>query len=237
MTEYTAAKKLEEFRKTRELYQGPSFDTISSIGPNGAVIHYKPKKDTALKMTNKEIYLLDSGVQYLDGTTDITRTVHFGGCEATDEQKDRYTRVLLGVLDLERIIWPSNGPYSGTDFDTLARRHLWAAGVDFSHGTGHGVGSFNCVHEGPQGIYRGCPVKLEVGMCVSNEPGFYKDGEYGIRIENVIMVNKHPKFPEERLMFENLTYYPYERNLIDKKLLSPKDLEYINNFHKKVSHL
>lgn len=237
MTEYTAAKKLEEFRKTRELYVGPSFDTISSIGPNGAVIHYKPKKGTALTMNNKEIYLLDSGVQYLDGTTDITRTVHFGGAEPTAEQKDRYTRVLLGVLDLERVVWPSKGPYSGADFDVLARRHLWEAGVDYGHGTGHGVGSFNCVHEGPQGIYRGSQVKLDVGMCVSNEPGFYKDGEYGIRIENVIMVVPHPRFPEERLMFENLTWCPYERRLIDKSLLSPEVEGYLNDFNKRCEEI
>ncbi|TNV80867.1 hypothetical protein FGO68_gene9209 [Halteria grandinella] len=235
-TEYTAAQKLEEFRKTRELYQGPSFDTISSMGPNGAVIHYKPEKDTALKMNNKEIYLLDSGVQYLDGTTDITRTVHFGGCEATDEQKDRYTRVLLGVLDLERIVWPSNGPYCGADFDTLARRHLWEDGVDYKHGTGHGVGSFNCVHEGPQGISRRNMSKLEIGMCVSNEPGYYKDGEYGIRIENVIMVNQHPTYAD-RLYFENLTFCPYSRELIDLKLLSPKDRAYLNQFNKRCVEL
>ena len=234
MTEYTAAKKLEEFRKTRDLYMGPSFDTISSIGPNGAVIHYKPEKTTALKMNNKEIYLLDSGVQYLDGTTDITRTVHFGGAEPTAEQKDRYTRVLLGVLDLERIVWPKGGPYSGSDFDVLARRHLWLDGVDYKHGTGHGVGSFNCVHEGPQGIHRRSAVKLEVGMCVSNEPGFYKDGEYGIRIENVIMVNNHSKF-DDRLMFENLTFCPYSRELLDLNLLSNNDKQYLNNFNKRVS--
>ena len=230
MTEYTAAEKLEEFRKTRDLYVGPSFDTISSMGPNGAVIHYKPEKDTALKMNNKELYLLDSGVQYFDGTTDITRTVHFGGCEPTAEQKDRYTRVLLGVLDLERIVWPKGGPYSGQDFDTLARRHLWAAGVDYKHGTGHGVGSFNCVHEGPQNVSRRGTVKFEVGMCVSNEPGFYKDGEYGIRIENVIMVNDHPKF-EDRLIFENLTFCPYSRELLDISLLSPFDKDYLNKFN------
>jgi Xaa-Pro aminopeptidase len=234
MTEYTAAKKLEEFRKTRDHYMGPSFDTISSIGPNGAVIHYKPEKTTALKMNNKEIYLLDSGVQYLDGTTDITRTVHFGGAEPTAEQKDRYTRVLLGVLDLERIVWPKGGPYSGSDFDALARRHLWADGVDYKHGTGHGVGSFNCVHEGPQGIHRRSAVKLEVGMCVSNEPGFYKDGEYGIRIENVIMVNNHSKF-DDRLIFENLTFCPYSRELLDLNLLSNNDKQYLNNFNKRVS--
>ena len=236
MTEYTAAEKLEEFRRPRELYVGPSFDTISSIGPNGAIIHYKPEQATASRMDAKQIYLLDSGVQYLDGTTDITRTVYFGGAtdvKPTDEQRDRYTRVLLGVLDLERIVWPSGGPYCGADFDTLARRHLWAAGVDYKHGTGHGVGSFNCVHEGPQGISRRSQVKLEVGMAVSNEPGFYKDGEYGIRIENVIMVNTHETF-SDRLRFENLTFCPYSRELLDLSLLSPADREYLNNFNKKV---
>ncbi len=172
----------------------------------------------------------------MDGTTDITRTVHFGGCEPTAEQKDRYTRVLLGVLDLERIVWPKGGPYSGADFDVLARRHLWLDGVDYKHGTGHGVGSFNCVHEGPQGISRRSAVKLEVGMCVSNEPGFYKDGEYGIRIENVIMVNNHPKF-EDRIMFENLTFCPYSRELLDLNLLSPNDRQYLNEFNKKVSRI
>jgi Xaa-Pro aminopeptidase len=143
--------------------------------------------------------------------------------------------VLLGVLDLERIIWPANGPYCGADFDTLARRHLWAAGLDYKHGTGHGVGSFNCVHEGPQGISRRSQTKLEVGMCVSDEPGFYKDGEYGIRIENVIMVVNHPQY-SDRLMFENLTYCPYSRELIDVNLLSPVDRKYIDDFHKKVSY-
>lgn len=235
MTEYTAAKKLEEFRMTREHYVGPSFDTISSIGPNGAVIHYKPKKDTALRMNNRELYLLDSGVQYFDGTTDITRTVHFGGSEPTAEQKRRYTQVLLGVLDLERVVWPKGGPYSGGDFDTLARRHLWADGVDYKHGTGHGVGSFNCVHEGPQGIYRRSQVKLEVGMCVSNEPGFYKDGEFGIRIENVIMVNDHPTF-SDRLHFENLTFCPYSRELLDLSLLQPNDKAYLDAFNRKVTY-
>ena len=220
MTEWTAAEKLEEFRKLQDLYIGPSFDTISSIGPNGAVIHYSPEKDTAMKMNGREIYLLDSGGQYLDGTTDITRTVHFSGegTKPTDEQKDRYTRVLLGVLDVERVIWPKNGPYCGADFDILARRHLFAAGLNFNHGTGHGVGHFNGVHEGPHGINRRTQAKFEVGVCVSDEPGYYKDGEYGIRIENVVMVVDHPKF-EDRLMFENLTVLPYARELIDVSLL------------------
>jgi Xaa-Pro aminopeptidase len=130
-------------------------------------------------------------------------------------------------------VWPKGGPYSGADFDTLARRHLWADGVDYKHGTGHGVGSFNCVHEGPQGIYRRSQVKLEVGMCVSNEPGFYKDGEFGIRIENVIMVNEHPKF-SDRLYFENLTFCPYSRELIDVSLLSQFDKAYLDNFNQRV---
>jgi Xaa-Pro aminopeptidase len=209
---------------------GPSFDTISSIGPNGAVIHYKPSQDTALKLNNKQIYLLDNGGQYLDGTTDITRTVYFGNDEPTAFQKEMYTRVLLGVLDLERIVWPSNSTYSGADFDVLARRRIWEAGLDFKHGTGHGIGSFMCVHEGPQGISRVNRVKLEVGMVVSDEPGYYEDGEFGIRIENGIMVVKHPKF-DDRLKFDNLTFAPYCRELIDKSLLSKEDIDFINNFH------
>eukprot|EP00347_Sterkiella_histriomuscorum_P001334 403372432 len=230
LNEYTAQEKLEEFRKLQDLYVGPSFETISSIGPNGAVIHYKPEPETALRMNNKEIYLLDSGVQYFNGTTDITRTVHFAGEQPTQEQKQMYTRVLLGTLDLERVVWPAKGTFSGQDFDALARRHLWAAGVDYNHGTGHGVGHFNCVHEGPQGISRRNMVKLELGMCVSDEPGYYKDGEYGIRIENVIMVVQHPQH-ENRYKFENLTMTPYCKELIDVSLLNQFDLQYINEFH------
>ena len=178
-------------RTQGQYHQGPSFDTISSIGPNGAVIHYKPEKDTALKLNNNEVYLLDSGGQYLDGTTDITRTTHFCGSEPTLFQKEAYTRVLLGNLDLERIVWPSNSTIAGGDMDILARRHLWEEGLDYKHGTGHGVGSYLCVHEGPIGVGRGYTVKFVEGMCVSNEPGFYKEGEFGIRIENVIMCVPH----------------------------------------------
>lgn len=141
-----------------------------------------------------------------------------------------YTRVLLGVLDLERIVWPSNTAYYGADFDVLARRRIWEAGLDYRHGTGHGIGSFLCVHEGPQGISRGSRVRLEIGMVVSDEPGFYQDGEFGIRIENGIMVVQHPKFAD-RLKFENLTYAPYCRELIDKSVLQQEDIDYINKFH------
>lgn len=186
--EFTGARKVEEYRTYGELYKGPSFDTISSIGSNGAIIHYKPKQDTASKLNNNEIYLLDSGGQYLDGTTDITRCGHFGGQAPTEFQKEAYTRVLLGNLELERVVWPNNSTFGGADFDVLARKHLFAVGLDYKHGTGHGVGSLLCVHEGPIGISRRVTPKLREGMCVSNEPGFYKDGEFGIRIENVIMV-------------------------------------------------
>ena len=184
-------------------------------------------------MNNNEVYLLDSGVQYLDGTTDITRTTHFIGVPPTAEQKLSYTLVLLGVLDIERLVWPSSGPYCGADFDALARRHLWAYGLDFKHGTGHGVGSFNNVHEGPCGINRRTQTKFEVGMCVSDEPGYYKEGEYGIRIENVVMVVEDERYKGERLTFDNLTVCPYERELIDKNVLSPKDIDYIDKFHQK----
>lgn len=147
LTEYDGARKVDSLRGEGDYFVGPSFDTISSIGPNGAVIHYKPSKDTALKLSNKEVYLLDNGGQYYDGTTDITRTVHF--TEPTAFQKEMYTRVLLGTLDLERVVWPSNSTIAGADLDVLARRRLWQVGRDFKHGTGHGIGSFMCVHEGP----------------------------------------------------------------------------------------
>jgi Xaa-Pro aminopeptidase len=160
--------------------------------------------------------------------------VHF--TEATEDQKQMYTRVLLGTLDVERVVWPSGSTFSGQDFDTLARRHLWAAGVDYGHGTGHGVGTFLCVHEGPIGISRRATVKFEVGHCVSDEPGYYKDGEYGIRIENVIMVVKH-EFHENRLKFENLTVFPYCRELIDKSLLSNQDIDYINEHNRKCEEI
>lgn len=218
--EFTGARKVEEFRTHAgdEIYKGPSFDTISSIGPNGAVIHYKPEKDTALKLNNDEIYLLDSGGQYLDGTTDITRTAHFGGKDPTAFQKEAYTRVLMGNLELERIVWPSDSTFAGQDFDILARKYLFEAGLDYKHGTGHGVGSLLCVHEGPIGISRRANVRLNEGMCVSDEPGYYQDGEFGIRIENVIMVQKHPKF-NNRYFFENLTTAPYCRELIDTSIM------------------
>ena len=232
LDEFSGARILDELRTHGQYHQGPSFDTISSIGANGAVIHYKPEEGTALKLNNNEIYLLDSGGQYLDGTTDITRTTQFGGSEPTAFQKEAYTRVLLGTLDLERIVWPSDSTIAGGDMDILARKNLWEAGLDYKHGTGHGVGTYLNVHEGPYGVGRGYKFKFVEGMCVSDEPGFYKEGEFGIRIENVIMCVKHAQH-EGFYTWENLTVAPYSRALIDMDLLSPKDVRFIDGFHAK----
>lgn len=153
MDELKGSDHLDYLRTLGEYHQGPSFPSISSIGPNGAVIHYRPEKGTALRLNNDEVYLLDSGGQYLDGTTDITRCAHFGnhngGRAPTDFEKEAYTRVLIGVLDVERVVWPSNSTIAGADMDILARRSLWSVGLDFKHGTGHGVGTYLYVHEGP----------------------------------------------------------------------------------------
>jgi len=232
LDEFMGAEKVTAYRAMGELFKGPSFEPISSIGANGAIIHYAAAKDTAVKLNNDEIYLLDSGGQYLDGTTDITRCAHFGGKAPTAFQKQAYTAVLLGNLDVERVVWPSTGTYHGGDFDILARRHLFAAGLDYKHGTGHGVGSLLCVHEGPIGISRGYTTKFIEGMCVSDEPGYYHDGEFGIRIENVVMVQKHEKF-DDRLVFENLTVAPYERELIDINLVDQGTIDYLNKHHEK----
>lgn len=216
---------------------GESFQPISSIGSNGAIIHYAPSSKNSSLLNREQLYLIDSGGHYLDGTTDITRTYHFGGGKGpTIEQKRAYTRVLLGNLDVERLIWPKSKGYSGHDFDILARRRLFEADMDYLHGTGHGVGSFLGVHEGPIRIARGNCKELVKGHCVSNEPGYYKEGEYGIRIENVLLVNQHKKL-KQRLYFENLTYLPYSKNLIDVSLLTDNDIKFINKYHAKCLNL
>lgn len=164
---------------------GLSFDTISAGGANAAIVHYHPKNNPDTTITKDMIHLLDSGGQYLDGTTDVTRTFHFGN--PTDKEKDAYTRVLLGNLDIERLRWPKKTPLHGGDIDVLARRHLWAHDLDYGHGTGHGVGYFQGVHEGPVGISKYNQTVFKPGMVVSNEPGYYETGSFGIRIENLIM--------------------------------------------------
>ncbi|WP_219892563.1 aminopeptidase P family protein [Aquisediminimonas profunda] len=240
VTELSAAAKLQSFRAATGKLKDLSFDTISGAGPNGAVVHYRVSEETNRTLEPSSIYLVDSGGQYLDGTTDVTRTVWVGPGEPTAEMKDRFTRVLKGHIALARAVFPVGT--RGTQLDTLARQFLWAAGVDYAHGTGHGVGSFLAVHEGPQRIatsaggQAGTEEPLAAGMFISNEPGYYKTGEYGIRIENLILVE--PREIEgaegDYLGFETLTYAPIERALVDTEIMTRDELRWWDDYHAKV---
>lgn len=237
LNEVEAADKLEAIRSKHEHFVGLSFDTISSTGPNAAVIHYKPKKGSCSVIDPKAIYLCDSGAQYLDGTTDTTRTLHFG--EPTEMERKAYTLVLKGNIALELARFPKGT--SGFALDTLARQYLWAQGLDYRHGTGHGVGSFLNVHEGPIGIgtrMQFSEVPLAVGNVVSNEPGYYEDGNFGIRIENVIMVKEvetpHKFGDKPYLGFEHVTMVPMCRKLIDPTLLTEPEKQWLNDYHGEV---
>jgi len=234
LTEYTVAEKLESFRKSKDHFVSLSFDTISSINANGAIIHYKPEQDTSLKIT-KGMYLVDSGGQYLDGTTDVTRTLHYGN--PTQHEIDCYTRVLKGHLGISLVKFPNR--CSGRDLDTIARVPLWDVGLDFAHGTGHGVGSFLNVHEGPQGIsFRNVanPAVLLPGMTLTNEPGYYESGAFGIRIENVMITQKvTTEFNNGTYLgFENVTLVPYERKLINLSMLNKREIEFINQYYQEI---
>ncbi|MBN1406472.1 MAG: aminopeptidase P family protein [Calditrichaceae bacterium] len=235
VTEISASEKLMELRAADSLFKGLSFATISSYNEHGAIVHYESSPETDVELKPEGIYLIDSGGQYLDGTTDITRTVALG--EPTDEQKDRFTRILKGHIALSMISFPQGT--QGIQLDTLARKPLWDIGLNYGHGTGHGVGAFLNVHEGPQGIsyYRGIGVPLELGMVCSNEPGFYKAGEYGMRIETMINVVKDEEKSSEDLTFykfETMTLCPIDTKLIDKALLTGEEIEFINIYHKRV---
>lgn len=225
ITEYEGCIELEKCRADQDLFMGLSFGTILSSGANGAIIHYHPTKENSADLNPSEMILCDSGGHYLDGTTDTTRTLHF--TEPTAFQKEMYTRVLLGNLNLERVRIPNAGRHTQRDIDVLARAPLWEVGLDYNHGTGHGVGHFLNVHEGPYGK------TWREGMTYTDEPGFYKDGEFGIRIENLLILQKDPEL-EGYLRFENVTKFPYCRKLIDTSFLAPKDIEYINAYHAKV---
>jgi Xaa-Pro aminopeptidase len=233
LTEIEAAEKLAEFRRANELFRDFSFDTISGAGPNGAIVHYRVTPETNRPIRPDELYLVDSGAQYLDGTTDITRTVAIG--TPTPEMRDRFTRVLKGHIALGSARFPRGT--TGSQLDALARTALWAAGIDYDHGTGHGVGSYLGVHEGPQRISK-IPnrVPLEVGMIVSNEPGFYKTGGYGIRIENLVTVVEAKVEGGERpmLAFETLTLAPIDRNLVEPSLLTPAEIAWLDAYHAQV---
>ncbi|KAL4784626.1 hypothetical protein BJX76DRAFT_347642 [Aspergillus varians] len=237
LDEVDAADKLEQFRSKHELFAGLSFDTISSTGPNGAVIHYKPEKGSCSVIDPNAIYLCDSGAQYLDGTTDVTRTFHFG--QPTELEKKAFTLVLKGHIGLDAAVYPKGT--SGFALDILARQHLWKEGLDFLHGTGHGVGSYLNVHEGPVGIgtrVQYTEVPLAPGNVISDEPGFYEDGKFGIRIENIIMVREVQtphKFGERPwLGFEHVTMCPMGLNLIEPSLLSGSEIKWLNEYHAEV---
>ena len=230
LDELKAQKKLEDFRRDAKEYQGPSFDTISGFASNGAIVHYRSSTKTNKKFEDGSLYLVDSGGQYLGseacGTTDITRTIAIG--EPTAEMRRNFTLVLKGHIAIATAVFPKGT--TGAQLDALARQYLWQDGLDYDHGTGHGVGHFLSVHEGPQGIskrYNETP--LESGMVISNEPGYYKAGEYGIRIENlVLVVEKNDKFLE----FTTLTKAPFDENLIEWNLLTPQETDWVKNYNK-----
>ncbi len=235
VSEISAAEKLEKFRVVQDLYQGLSFETISAYREHGAVVHYSSTPETDVMLKNESLYLLDSGAHYLDGTTDITRTLALG--EPGIEQKDRFTRVLQGHIRLAMTRFPRGT--AGNQLDTIARKPLWDLGLNYGHGTGHGIGSYLNVHEGPQAIsyYRGIGVALEPGMVISNEPGYYKAGEYGIRIENLILTVKDehisPEF-SQFYTFETITLCPIDPKLVDKSLLTTAEIEWLNSYHNEV---
>ncbi|KFP90050.1 PREDICTED: xaa-Pro aminopeptidase 1 [Apaloderma vittatum] len=235
VTEIIAADKAEEFRSQQKDFVELSFATISSTGPNGAIIHYKPVPETNRTLSVNEIYLLDSGAQYKDGTTDVTRTVHFGTPSAYE--KECFTYVLKGHIAVSAAIFP-NGT-KGHLLDSFARSALWDCGLDYLHGTGHGVGSFLNVHEGPCGIsYKTfADEPLEAGMIVSDEPGYYEDGSFGIRIENVVLVipaeTKYNFKNRGSLTFEPLTLVPIQTKMIDVNLLTQKECNWVNDYHQK----
>ncbi len=230
LDEIAAAEKLAAFRRQGDLFRDFSFDTISAAGPNGAICHYKVTEQSNRPIPVNSLYLVDSGGQYLDGTTDITRTIAVGS--VTPEMKDRFTRVLKGHIALATTRFPRGT--TGSALDAIARRPLWEVGLDYDHGTGHGVGSYLSVHEGPQRISK-MPnrVALEVGMIISNEPGYYKDGEYGIRIENLVTVIEDKAHPG-MLCFETLTLAPIDLEAIDRTLLTADEVAWLNAYHQRV---
>jgi Xaa-Pro aminopeptidase len=233
--ELEVVRKLEGLREATGALKDLSFDTIAGAGPNGAIVHYHPSHRLARRLERGSLLLVDSGAQYLDGTTDVTRTLAIG--TPSQEMRERFTLVLKGHLALARVRFPAGT--TGSALDALARTPLWAAGLDFDHGTGHGVGSYLGVHEGPQRIAK-LPnaVALRPGMIVSNEPGYYKTGGYGIRIENLQVVTEPaPISGGERLMlgFEALTLAPIDRALVDKAMLSPEEIAQLDAYHARVA--
>ena len=233
LDEEGAAARLERERARDPLFRGPSFDSISAHGPNGALPHYRATPESNRKLTGDTLYLIDSGGQYLDATTDITRTVAFGTPSA--EMRDRFTLVLKGMIAISLAVFPEGT--TGAQIDALARQALWRHGLDFDHGTGHGVGSYLCVHEGPARISKLGTAALQPGMILSNEPGYYQQGAYGIRIENLVAVESRPT-PEggdrKLLGFRTLTLCPIDRRLIEPALLTAEERSWLDAYHARV---
>jgi Xaa-Pro aminopeptidase len=232
--EIAVAARLRAFRAEAALFRDDSFDAIAGFGPNGAIVHYRATPETTRRVENGSLLLVDSGGQYLDGTTDVTRTVAIGA--PTAPMRRHFTLVLKGHIALATARFPKGT--TGSQIDALARRPLWQEGLDYDHGTGHGVGSFLGVHEGPARISK-IPntVALEPGMILSNEPGYYRPGAYGIRIENLVAVRPSPDLPDAdraMLAFETLTLAPIDRSLIECGLLSPGETEWIDAYHARV---
>jgi Xaa-Pro aminopeptidase len=231
LDEVAAADRLAAFRRESNSFRGPSFATICGAGGNGAIVHYRANPKSAAKIKADMVLLVDSGGQYLDGTTDVTRTIAIGA--ATPEQKHRFTLVLKGhiALGMARFVKGT----TGSQLDALARHALWQEGLDYDHGTGHGVGTFLGVHEGPQRISKmGNTVALEPGMVISNEPGYYKTGEYGIRIENLVAVREAPAVAgaeKPLLEFETITLAPIDLNMVEPSLLTGPEKAWLNGYH------
>ncbi|KAG0580931.1 hypothetical protein M758_4G214000 [Ceratodon purpureus] len=234
LTEVTVAEKLETFRAKQEHFKGLSFETISSVGGNAAIIHYAAKEETCAEMQPDSMYLCDSGGQYLDGTTDVTRTMHFG--KPTSHEKSCATLVLKGHIALDMAVFPAGT--TGHALDILARVPLWKDGLDYRHGTGHGVGSYLNVHEGPHLISfrpQARNVALQANMTVTDEPGYYEDGNFGVRIENVLIVKeaqaKHNFGDKGYLAFEHITWVPYQTKLMDLSLMSEVEKDWVDDYH------
>ena len=234
-TEMSASAKLLEFRAHQDLFRGESFPAISGAGEHGAIMHYRVSAETDRAINANEMYLIDSGGQYSDGTTDITRTVWTGPGPAPDLLRDRFTRVLRGHIAIDTLVFPTG--LCGPHIDSFARAALWQDGLDFDHGTGHGVGSYLSVHEGPVSLSRAARmVPLAAGMILSNEPGFYLPGAFGIRIENLLLVHQmefsHATKPF--LRFETLSFAPFDRRLIEVAQLSPAERQWVDRYHARV---
>jgi Xaa-Pro aminopeptidase len=231
LTEIDVARKLEGFRRESNALRDISFETISGAGAHGAIVHYRVTETTNAPLKDGELFLVDSGGQYFDGTTDITRTIAIGS--PGEEERQNFTRVLKGLIAVSLLRWPSG--LAGRDLDPFARHALWQAGLDYGHGTGHGIGAYLSVHEGPQRLAKTGTVPLEPGMMLSNEPGFYREGAYGIRLENLVVVQEADRLPgqsvETMLSFETLTYVPIDRALIVAEMLTHEERAWLDAYH------